>query len=94
MHTFIDRIITFSLRNKFFIFFLTVGGQFPAYACRRFSRCDEHKGDDHYPMAGTERGGDREVHHDPGRDSHEPGTEEDGYPEYDTVRAVGHPCDV
>ena len=24
MHTFIDRIITFSLRNKFFIFFLTV----------------------------------------------------------------------
>ena len=45
-------------------------------------------------MAGTERGGDREVHHDPGRDSHEPGTEEDGYPEYDTVRAVGHPCDV
>ena len=47
MHTFIDRIITFSLRNKFFIFFLTVIAviagavtaisQFPAYARRRFS---------------------------------------------------------
>ena len=100
MHTFIDRIITFSLRNKFFIFFLTViaviagAVSFLHTPVDAFPACDEHEGDDHYPMAGTERGGDREVHHDPGRDSHESGTEEDGYPEYDTVRAVGHPCDV
>lgn len=100
MHTFIDNIITFSLRNKFFIFFLYHDRrnrryhQLYPYADRCVSGCDEYEGDDYHPMAGQERRGDREVYHDPDRDRHEPGTEKDGYPEHDPFRSFRHQRDV
>lgn len=99
MHTFIDNIITFSLRNKFFIFFcttITVIAGITSFI---------HTPIDAFPdvtntkvtiitQAGQERRGDREVYHNPDRDRHEPGTEKDGYPEHDPFRSFRHQRDV
>ena len=46
MHKFIDNIVAFSLKNKFFIFFCTV------IADRCLSGCNEYKSDDHHAMGG------------------------------------------
>ena len=99
MHTFIDNIITFSLRNKFFIFFCTTitviaGITSFIHTPIDVSGCDEYEGDDYHPMAGQERRGDREVYHNPDRDRHEPGTEKDGYPEHNPFRSFRHQRDV
>ena len=49
MHKFIDNIVAFSLKNKFFYIFQyhdsghCRGDIFQTYTCRCFSRCDEHE---------------------------------------------------
>ena len=97
MHTFIDNIITFSLRNKFFIFFCTtiavIAGitsfihtpidAFPDVTNTKVTIITQ------WPGRSAE-----EVYHDPDRDRHEPGTEKDGYPEHDPFRSFRHQRDV
>ena len=71
MHKFIDNIVAFSLKNKFFIFFCTtVAGRdsgdcvIQAYAHRCVPGRDQYQGDGDYPMAGAECRGGGEIHHD------------------------------
>lgn len=58
MHKFIDNIVAFSLKNKFFIFFCTVIAVYSrsrliqTYADRCLSGCNEYKSDDHHAMGG------------------------------------------
>ena len=93
MHKFIDNIVAFSLKNKFFVFFCRCGF-IQTHSDRCISRCDEYESDHHYPVAGTQCRRGREVYYDSGGDSHEFGTEEDRYPFDNLVWVVSHQCAV
>ena len=97
MHKFIDNIVAFSLKNKFFVFFCTVIAIIAGVVSFRhtpIARCDEYESDHHYPVAGTQCRRGREVYYDSGGDSHEFGTEEDRYPFDNLVWVVSHQCAV
>ena len=97
MHSFIDQIITFSLKNKFFIFFCTAIAIIIGCACFKetpISRRDQYEGHDYHAMARTQRRGGREIHYDPDRDRHELCPTEKRYPKHDLVRAFGRERDV
>lgn len=99
MHTFIDNIITFSLRNKFFIFFCTtiavIAGitsfihtpidAFPDVTNTKVTIITQ------WPGRSAE---EIEKFITSDRDRHEPGTEKDGYPEHDPFRSFRHQRDV
>lgn len=69
MHKFIDNIVAFSLKNKFFIFLLYSNSRdsrsclFQTYSDRRFSGRDKYESHNYYSMGGTQRGRSGEVYH-------------------------------
>ena len=58
MHKFIDNIVAFSLKNKFFIFFCTTVAVIAGIVSFKHTPIDD------YPMAGAECRGGGEIHHD------------------------------
>ena len=68
MHKFIDNIVAFSLKNKFFIFSVPqISGHCRAISFKHtpvdaFSRCDEHESDHNHPVAGEKCGRGGEIH--------------------------------
>ena len=70
MHKFIDNIIAFSLKNKFFIFFFTVLAVIAGIVSFKYTPIDAFPDVPtpkyyYYPMARAERRGDGEVHYYP-----------------------------
>lgn len=100
MHKFIDNIVAFSLKNKFFIFFCTTIAVIAGVVSFKHTPIDAFPDVTNtkvtiitqWPGRKRRRGG--EVHHHPHRDSHESGAEENGYPLYHPLRAIGDQCDV
>lgn len=100
MHTFIDNIITFSLRNKFFIFFCTTIAVIAGITSFIHTPIDAFPDVTNTKVTIITQWPGRSAEEiekfitNPDRDRHEPGTEKDGYPEHDPFRSFRHQRDV
>ena len=94
MHKFIDNIVAFSLKNKFFIFFCTTIAVIAGIVSFKHTPIDA------FPDVTNTKV--TIITQWPGRSAEEVekfitipiGTEENGYPLYHPLRAIGDQCDV
>ena len=97
MHKFIDNIVAFSLKNKFFVFFCTVIAIIAGVVSFRHTPIDAFPDVTNTKVTIITQWPGRsaeEVYYDSGGDSHEFGTEEDRYPFDNLVWVVSHQCAV
>ena len=99
MHKFIDNIVAFSLKNKFFIFFCTTIAVIAGVVSFKHTPIDAFPDVTNTKVTIITQWAGRSAEEVEKFitipvDSHELGTEEDGHPFDNPIRTVGHQCVV